>query len=222
MKLKQSETIFVERGKINFAPYNQRDKDAKVIEKLKENFKRVGFLGGISWNPLTGNLIGGHKRLETLDLIYNYDGTKEKEYSVKVEAIELDEKTEKEQNIFLNTRNEQGKDDYEAMARLIPEIDWQNAGITEFDIDIIQSVVPDFEFGFNDNLKQVEKDIDILAKEKIKQLKKSIKQDKSIGQIPTHFTITFRTYEEKAEYLESLGINGDELFITSEKFLTLI
>lgn len=222
MKIRQSETIKIERGKINFAPYNPRNKDAKVIEKLKENFKRVGFLGGISWNPLSGNLIGGHKRLETLDLIFGYDGTKEKEYLVKVEAIELDDKTEKEQNIFLNSKNAQGKDDYEAMARLIPEIDWQSAGITEFDIDIIQSVVPDFEFGFNDSLKQAEKEIDFLAKEKIKQLKKDIKKEKGIGQIPTHFTITFRTYEEKAEYLESLGVNGDELFVTSEKFLSLI
>jgi len=35
----------------------------------------------------------------------------------------------------------------------------------------------------------------------------------------THFTITFKTYEEKAEFLESIGINGDETIITSTKYL---
>lgn len=82
VKLKQSETITIKRSKINFAAYNPRKKDKKVVEALKKNFKKVGFLGGIQWNSITGNLIGGHKRTEALDLIYDYDGTPEKDYDV--------------------------------------------------------------------------------------------------------------------------------------------
>ena len=104
-KLKQSETVIIKRSNIKFSPYNPRKKNPKVVAALKENFKKVGFLGGICWNKTTGNLIGGHKRLEALDLIYNYDGSKEKDYDVKVEQIEIELKTEKAQNIFLNNKN---------------------------------------------------------------------------------------------------------------------
>ena len=82
-KIKQSESIIIKRSKINFAPYNPRKEDKKVVEELKKNFKRVGFLGGICWNETTGNLVGGHKRLQALDLIYKYDGTNEKDYETK-------------------------------------------------------------------------------------------------------------------------------------------
>ena len=42
-KIKQSESLIIKRSKINFAPYNPRKEDKKVVEELKKNFKRVGF-----------------------------------------------------------------------------------------------------------------------------------------------------------------------------------
>ncbi len=150
MKLKQSETIFIERSKINFAAYNPRKKDQKVVDSLKANFKKVGFLGGIIWNKTTSNLVGGHKRVEALDLIHNYTG--EKDYTIKVECIELDEKTEKEQNIYLNNKRQQGRDDLELMAVLIEEIDIESAGLTELDIEAIQIAVPTFDYGRNNEI----------------------------------------------------------------------
>ena len=137
-KLKQSETIVIRRSIINFAAYNPRKKNTKVVAALKANFKKVGFLGGICWNKTTGNLIGGHKRLEAMDLIYNYDGSKEKDYNIKVEQIELDLKTEKEQNIFLNNKNVQGENDFELLAELLPEINIENAALTDYDISLIE------------------------------------------------------------------------------------
>ena len=41
--------------------------------------------------------VSGHKRVQTLDIINNYDGTPETDYEIKVEAVELDDKTEREQ-----------------------------------------------------------------------------------------------------------------------------
>ena len=38
----------------------------------------------------------------------------------------------------------------------------------------------------------------------------------------THFIVTFKTYDEKAEFLESIGINGDDTYITSDVFLKRI
>ena len=218
--MKQSETIILNRSQVNFAPYNPRKKDKKVIESLKKNFKKVGFLGGIIWNKTTGNLVGGHKRMETLDLIYNYDGTKEKDYDIKVEMVEFDLKTEQEQNIYLNNKKQQGETDFELMSKLIEVIDIDSAGLDIQDIEIIEALVPDLEKKKKDDIQN---DISELNKESnkksIKELKKNIKNNVGGSQMATHFTITFKTYEEKAEFLESIGINGDETIITSTKYL---
>ena len=218
--MKQSETIFINRSKIQFAAYNPRKKDKKVIDSLKKNFKKVGFMGGIIWNKTTSNLVGGHKRVETLDLINGYDGTIETDYELKVECVELDLKTEKEQNIYLNNKKQQGETDFELMAILINEIDIDNAGIDGQDIEIIEALVPDFEFGKNEDIKN---DISELSyderKENMKKLKKDIKGGVGESQQSTHFTITFKNYDDKAEFLESIGINGDDTIVTSDKFL---
>ncbi len=180
----------------------------------------MGFLGGIQWNKTTGNLIGGHKRLETLDLIYGYDGSPEKDYQVKVEQIELDEKTEKEQNIFLNNKRVQGETDHELMAALIQEIDIEEAGLEEYDINLIESLVPDFKYGKNEAIKQDIANLD--KKQDIKDKKSKIRKDVGESHLQSHFTVTFNSYSEKAEYLESLGINGDTIFITSKQFIAKI
>lgn len=221
-KIKQSETVFIQRSKISFAPYNPRKKDKKVVEALKRNFRKVGFLGGIQWNKTTGNLIGGHKRLEALDLINDYDGTNDKDYEVKVESIELDEKTEKEQNIFLNNKRVQGETDYEVMAVLIKEIDIEEAGLDDYDINLIESIVPDFSFGKNEDIKTDIEDTRTPQEKKdnIKDLKKNIKNSISNNQQSSYFVVTFKNYDDKAEFLEGIGINGDDIYITGEKFIS--
>lgn len=165
-KLKQSETVTIKRSLINFAPYNPRKQDKKVIEQLKANFKKVGFMGGIQWNITTGNLIGGHKRLETIDLIMGYDGTAETDYEVKVEQIALDEQTEKEQNIFLNNKRAQGETDFNKLAELLPTINTSAAGLIDYDIKLVESMVPNFNFGSNTDIK---KDISALKKNRTRK-----------------------------------------------------
>ena len=221
-KIKQSESIIIKRSKINFAPYNPRKEDKKVVEELKKNFKRVGFLGGICWNETTGNLVGGHKRLQALDLIYKYNGTIDTDYDVKVEKIIIDEKTEKEQNIFLNNKNVQGENDLEKLAFILPEINIEFAKLENQDIELIKYSVPDFKFGNNDEFKN---DIENLKKEKkfskeeIKNIKKINKDSATKVQENLFFTITFKTLEEKSEFLEYLNINSDIKFITFTNFM---
>ena len=221
-KIKQSESIIIKRSKINFAPYNPRKEDKKVVEELKKNFKRVGFLGGICWNETTGNLVGGHKRLQALDLIYKYNGTIDTDYDVKVEKIIIDEKTEKEQNIFLNNKNVQGENDLEKLAFILPDINIDFAKLENQDIELIKYSVPDFKFGNNDEFKN---DIENLKKEKkfskeeIKNIKKINKYSATKVQENLFFTITFKTLEEKSEFLEYLNINSDIKFITFTNFM---
>jgi hypothetical protein len=217
MKIKQSETVFIKRSQVSFAPYNPRKKNPKVINELKKNFKKVGFLGGIIWNETSGNLVGGHKRVEALDLINGYDG--KNDYDIKVEKVNLDDKTEKEQNIFLNNKRVQGETDYELLSKLLPEIEKENAGLDDYDIDIVKSIIPDFNFGENEIIQNDFKELRG-EKENIKELKKNIKKQISNNQQSFYFVVTFDSNKEKSEFLEGIGINGDNIYITSKEFLT--
>ena len=217
MKIKQSETIIIKRSQIKFADYNPRKESKKVIEALRKNFKTVGFLGGIVWNEQTGNLVGGHKRVQTLDIIFDYPNN---DYDIKVEKINVDEKTEKEQNIFLNNKRVQGETDYELLSKLLPDIDKDVAGLDDYDIDLVKSIVPDFNFGSNDIIKQEIESLKPEKKENIKNLKKELKKEISKNQQDFYFVVTFKSYDDKAEFLESIGISGDDIYLTSEKFLT--
>jgi hypothetical protein len=221
-QLKQSETITIKRSKINFAPYNPKKHSKEAIEQQKANFKKVGFLGGIVWNRVTGNLVSGHKRVMAQDLYYNYDGTKEKDYDIKVECVEMNEKTEKEQNIYMDAKRTNTPQDYELLAVILPEIDMENTGLNDYDLQIIESIVPDFNLGSNEEIildtQDLKKEYEE-KKSKMKELKKDIHNKNQENQTPSYFTVTFKNYNEKAEFLERLGINGDSVFITGEQFI---
>lgn len=55
-----------------------------------------------------------------------------------------------------------------------------------------------------------------------KQNRKNMKSDTTDKRLPFYFTVTFNSYDEKAEFLESIGINGDDVFITSDRFIKQI
>jgi hypothetical protein len=218
-KLKQSKTVIIKRSQINFAPYNPRKESKEVIDELKRNFRKVGYLGGIVWNKLTGNLVGGHKRIEAMDLIFDYPAN---DYDVKVEEVEFDDKTEKEQNIFLNNKRVQGETDYEMLAIILPDIDIENTGLTDYDIQMVESIVPDFHMGDNTSIIADSQDLKKNNEEKkthVKELKKTLHKNNQDNQTPSYFTVTFKDYNSKAEFLEQLGINGDDVFIVSKNFL---
>lgn len=93
----------------------------------KKNLQKVGFLGGIVWNEKSGNLIDGHRRIKAMDLYYKYDGTLNTDYDVKVEIVNLDEKTEKEQLTYMAIGNT--KPDIDLIANYISDIDYSDVGL---------------------------------------------------------------------------------------------
>jgi hypothetical protein len=224
-KIKQSETIIKKRSQINFAPYNPKKHTKESIEQQRKNFKTVGFLGGIVWNRTTSNLISGHKRIMAYDLEYKYDGTEKTDYEVKVEAIELTEKQEREQNIYMDAKRTNTPQDYELLAVILPDIDIANTGLTDYDIQLIETVVPNFTMGSNEDIISDLQDLKQDNEERkanMKKLKKDIKNGVADNQTPSYFTVTFKNYQDKAEFLEGYGINGDAVFITGESFVDKI
>lgn len=142
---KGSETKLIKRSQINLNPCNPKVHTDADIKQQKANIKKVGLIGGIQWNETTGNLIDGHKRVMSVDLIQGYDGTPETDYDIKVEAVDFDEKTEKEQLLFM--AKSQDPIDYNLVAKnfSIDEIDFKAAGFTEQDTEQIKMLQDDLE-----------------------------------------------------------------------------
>lgn len=142
---KGSETKLIKRSQINLNPCNPKVHTDADIKQQKANIKKVGLIGGIQWNETTGNLIDGHKRVMSVDLIQGYDGTPETDYDIKVEAVDFDEKTEKEQLLFM--AKSQDPIDYNLVAKnfSIDEIDFKAAGFTEQDTEQIKMLQDDQE-----------------------------------------------------------------------------
>ena len=142
---KGSETKIIKRSQINLNPCNPKVHTDADIKQQKANIKKVGLIGGIQWNETTGNLIDGHKRVMSVDLIQGYDGTPETDYYIKVEAVDFDEKTEKEQLLFM--AKSQDPIDYNLVAKnfSIDEIDFKAAGFTEQDTEQIKMLQDDLE-----------------------------------------------------------------------------
>lgn len=239
--IKQSETVEIRRSQISLNPFNPKRHTDRKVQEQKKNFMRVGFMGGITWNRATGNLIDGHRRIKAMDLYYSYDGTPEADYSVKVEAVELDEKQEKEQMTYMALGNT--KADYQLIAEYLPEIDYAVAGIDEYDLTQIRSFIPQADEvprieSFDDLLEAAvngplmgkgtfaSEDVptDDEKKAKIKEAKQKQKEaaGERYGELTSYVTISFSSAEEKRMFCELAGIGEDEKFIQGNKVLEMI
>lgn len=124
-KYETFEMRLVHRSLLKNAPYNPRLISAKAKAKLKSNLKARGLVQPLIWNERTGNLVGGHQRLACLDAL---EGTQD--YSLTVAVVQLDDKAEREQNIFLNNGSAGGEFDFEKLDELfrVDQIDVDNTG----------------------------------------------------------------------------------------------
>lgn len=191
-----SETIHRER--IKNAPYNPRTITPKNKKKLEANLKTVGLLQPLIFNNRTGNLVGGHQRLAILDTL---EGTKD--YLVPVCIVDLDEKTEKEQNVALNSESLMGDWDLPKLEALFTDeskIDFEKAG---FDVGEIYQMFgekpliehPEKLQKMAEQLRNMQNDyehlVDLCSKRSI---------------VDYYLVVVFKDDQTKAEFLDSLGL----------------
>lgn len=138
-----SESVELQRSQIHFADYNPRRITAENLKTLKKGIKKFGLVGGIVVNSRTGNtLVSGHQRLTAMDELQKYDPeTGKNDYKVRCDLVDIDEVAEKELLILLNNPNAQGEWDNDILADLIKQIDYTNAGLTEYDLTAMGVVV---------------------------------------------------------------------------------
>jgi hypothetical protein len=97
----------VHRSVLKGAPYNPRTIRDSARKRLRANLDvdkgGTGLVEPLIWNEVTGNLLSGHQRLRELDSL-----ERKPDYVLDVSVVRLDDKAEKEQNIFLNNTETQG------------------------------------------------------------------------------------------------------------------
>lgn len=216
MKHKSSESITIQRSEINLADYNPRKLSDTARKQLKANIKRLGIMGGIVWNEATGNLVSGHQRISILDEINGYP---KNDYAITVEKVDLSDKEEKEQNIFLNSKSVQGEFDSDLMANIITDIDPILAGLDEYDLTMLSLETPSIDF--TDIMKKAE----MLSPPTAPQSKEEIKakKEKYSSEVDERWegeptvTLSFDSFQNKAEFMEALGKDLYDKIIKGEE-----
>lgn len=109
----------------SYNPRIQLKPGDKEFEKLKNSILEFGYVEPIIWNKQTGNVVGGHQRLEVMKHLG--------ETEVDCVVIDIDEKKEKALNIALNKIS--GEWDTGKLTDLLKELDGDGlSALTGFDM----------------------------------------------------------------------------------------
>lgn len=223
------------RSAIHFADYNPRKLSDESRKTLKRGIKKFGLVGGIVVNKRTGlTVVSGHQRLSVMDELQKFP---DNDYRIRVDVIDVDEKLEKELNILMNNPNAQGSWDYDALARLVPDIDYKDAGLTDADLNMIgcdfllQTEEENSLAGALEEMmqpvseqKEAEKAARQLERaEKVahmKDVKQQVKEQaqETAANMDAYLMLSFDTWEAKAAFCERFGYDPYTKFIKGEVF----
>lgn len=211
-KYQAYETETINRSDIKNAPYNPRIMDPKAKKRLKKNIQKHGLVAALTWNKRTGNLVGGHQRLEQLDAL-----EKNKDYELTVCVVDVDEREEAALNVQLNNPSMQGEWDLDKLANMVDDFDLdmsEDLGFTESDIDFMFEGDDRFSQLFNTKESEdVRGDL-----EKVKEArKKGMERLKERGEINWYTTIVFETEKDRDNFMKEISIPKYERFITEEQ-----
>ena len=223
------------RSAIHFADYNPRKLSDESRKILKRGIKKFGLVGGIVVNKRTGlTVVSGHQRLSVMDELQKFP---DNDYRIRVDVIDVDEKQEKELNILMNNPNAQGSWDYDALARLVPDIDYKDAGLTDADLNMIgcdfllQTEEENSLAGALEEMmqpvterKEAEKAARQLERaEKVahmKDVKQQVKEQaqETAANMDAYLMLSFDTWEAKAAFCERFGYDPYTKFVKGELF----
>ena len=228
-KYQKFEAQEIHRAQIQNAPYNPRRIKDAARAKIKKNLKTVGLLSTLVWNKRSGNLVSGHQRLSQLDAL---EGTED--YTLTVAVVDLDDKTEKEQNIFFNSTTAQGYFDFDMLLEVLPDVDYQAAGFDDNDLRVIGFEYEAAEFN-SPQAKSVQDEINEIydtgkesnsgesyeaRKQKVLDSKARQKEihEGRVDEGETYVTLSFQSFRAKAEFMRRMGYAANDIYLNGEKF----
>lgn len=237
-----SQSVEVLRSSLHPAAYNPREISEEGKRSLKRIIKKYGLVGGIVANQRTGNtIVSGHQRLSVMDELQKYDPiTKENDYRLRIDLIDVDERTERELNIAMNNPNAQGSWDRDKLAQMIPDIDYKGAGLTEADLSILgldylfqtpaetqmadelSSLMSEVEEEHQQTIaaKKAEREERAAQVAHMKEVKAQVKEQsgQAAEEMDAYLMLSFDNITHKTQFLQRFGYDPDSRFIKGEDF----
>ncbi len=211
-KFQNYDTETIHRSQIKNAPYNPRIMDKAAQKRLRDNIRKHGLVSALTWNRRTGNLVGGHQRLEQLDAL-----EKSEDYDLTVCVVDVDEREEAALNVQLNNPSMQG--------------DW--------DLDKLAQVSEDFDLSMTDDLGFTQNDVDFMfdgderfsqlfdtpeandTKDKIDEIKRARAQGvdnlKEKNSINWYAVVVFADEKDRDAFFKEISVPKYEEYITAEQ-----
>jgi len=122
------------------AEYNARIKlepEDREYQDIKKSLEDFGYVEPIVWNKRTGNIVGGHQRVQVLkDLGYT---------EVEVSVVDLSLKDEKQLSLALNRIK--GKWDYDKLRDVLRSLEGMDLSRTGFHPDEIAVLLEEDDIG---------------------------------------------------------------------------
>lgn len=211
-KYQAYETETISRSQIKNAPYNPRIMDEKAKKALKKNIASHGLVAALTWNKRTGNLVGGHQRLEQLDAL-----EKNKNYELTVCVVDVDEREEAALNVQLNNPSMQGEWDLDKLANMAEEFDLnfeKDLGFSKEDIDFMFDGDDRYSEMFESEEKEEMRDSLQQIHEKRKLRKEDMKDKSSID---CFAVIVFANKKDRDRFYKEISVPSMEKYITEEQ-----
>lgn len=210
-KYQKFDTEVIHRSQIKNAEYNPRIMDKNAKARLKKDIREHGLVSAITYNKRTGNIVGGHQRLEQLDAL-----EKSQDYELTVCVVDVDEQEEAKLNIILNNPSVQGEWDLEKLAQMTEDFGFtlQEAGFTDYDVDFMFD--GDDRFSQLGNVEEAEK-----VKGKLEDIKSARKEGmeklKERNNASFYAVIVFEDEKDRDEFYKSISVPIYEEYITAEQ-----
>lgn len=215
-KYQKYDTETINRSEIKNAPYNPRIMDDKAKKRLKQNIAKHGLVAALTWNKRTGNLVGGHQRLEQLDSL-----EKNKDYELTVCVVDIDEREEAALNVQLNNPSMQGEWDLDKLAMMSEEFDLDlsdDLGFTETDIDFMfegdERFSQLFETQEGENMRGDLEKVKAARKEGQERLKER-------NNIDFYTVIVFENEDDRKAFMQAISVPISEKYITEDQLMRI-
>lgn len=210
-KFQAFETETIRRDQIKNAEYNPRYMDKTSKARLKRGIRENGLVSALTWNRRTGNLVGGHQRLEQLDSL-----ERSNDYELTVCVIDVDERQEAKLNVQLNNPSMQGEWDLDKLANITADFDLglDELGFSQQDSEFLF----DGDERFTALYDTPEADSEKSKLEEIKNARKTMNESlKQKNNADFYAVIVFASEEEKQDFFKRIHVPKTENYITAEQ-----
>lgn len=200
----------INRADIKNADYNPRLIDDENKKALKKALKKHGLVEAIVWNRRTGNLVGGHQRLQALDTL-----EKNQDYSLDVCVVDVDQREEAVLNVQLNNPSLQGDWDLNRLEEMVTDFDisFDDMGFSEDDIDFMF----DGDDKYTEMFETEETEATKNAISDVKEARQEMRDkyaDKN--NIEFYAVLVFKDKEEKKEFYKKISLPIYEEYLTTD------